>query len=301
MSTVQGLNPPTPYTGTDTNQIEVNFLETYVDQLLSEVMPGGALAGSSPFMPGDTIGSGAGSYQGGGEVGQVLQLVQQLLQQIAMYQGQSGSSQAPWSPFSSQGAAPNQGAPIPSGGIGPSQVAAGPSQVAAGPSQVAAGVSQAPVGGSSVGAGGDIASSGPLKGLPYGAEIASAALAYGLDPMMLYGQAIVESEGPGSGLTINPNVAGGIFQGGGAPAGVPAPPLPNTGNAVLDQALQAAQQDSELIKAAGGNVKMGIDAYNSGNFQQEKNPAALFPNPSYYDYIETWAAQIAAFEGGSSA
>jgi hypothetical protein len=149
MSTVQGLNPPTPYTGTDTTQIEINFLETYVDQLLTEVMPGGVLAGSSPFMPGDTIGSGAGSYQGGGEVGQVLQLVQQLLQQIAMYEGQSGSSQAPWSPFSSQGAAPNQGAPKPPPGGGTSQVAAGPSQVAAGVSQgvASAGSSFAPYGG----------------------------------------------------------------------------------------------------------------------------------------------------------
>lgn len=291
MSSVDGLNPPTPYTGTDTTKVEINFLETYVDQLLGEIMPGGALAGSSPFMPGDSIGTGSNSYQGGGEVGQVLQLVQQLLQQIAVYEAAAGEPQ--WSPFSSQGGGPSNNVQQPLNHKVPATTLSG-----------SASTTIVPASGSAyVGTGGDIASSGPLKGLPYGAEIASAAAMYGLDPTMLYGQAMLESGGNGTGgLTVgDPNTpGGGMFQvtpGYQTPKGE-TPSQWNTGNPAFDQALDTAEIDSMLIKEAGGNVSQAIDAYNSGNFNTPWNPAAQPASeyPSYYADVMTMAARVKAYE-----
>jgi hypothetical protein len=99
MSTIQGLNPPTPYTGTDTTQVKLNSLESAVDMLLPQIMSGGALVGSGPaFAPGDSI----GSFHAGSTVGQaVVQFIQMLLMQIAALEAQAGNSQALWSPFSS--------------------------------------------------------------------------------------------------------------------------------------------------------------------------------------------------------
>jgi hypothetical protein len=96
---IQGLNPPTPYTGTDPTLVKLNSLETQVDMLLPQIMSGGALVGSgAAFAPGDSI----GSFQAGSTAGQAaVDLIKMLLMELAAIEAAAGNSQSLWNPFSS--------------------------------------------------------------------------------------------------------------------------------------------------------------------------------------------------------
>lgn len=93
-----GLTPPTPYTGTNPTLATINILETEVDEYLLEIMPGGSLAGTNPFVPGDSISSfQASSSTGSAVVGFIIE----LLTELAELEAEMGNSQRLWDPFSS--------------------------------------------------------------------------------------------------------------------------------------------------------------------------------------------------------
>jgi len=137
--------------------------------------------------------------------------------------------------------------------------------------------------------------------------VASAAAKYGIDPDLLYGQAVVESGGNGLDGTIgfDPTTAGGggwqMTPGWQSPGGETFNSQYN-GSDVADQAMAAAQADRILINEAGGNVEKGFSSYNSGNTSQPWNPAALPAKDysSYYDDASDIGQKIKAYEASNS-
>jgi hypothetical protein len=313
MSSVDGLNPPVPYTGTDPIQVEINLLETYVDQLLSEVMAGGALAGASPFVPGDSIGSSGllstASNLPGGLPGEILAMVQMLLQQIATLETEDGSSQAPWSPFSSQAPLPQKQVKVVTGGS--SQPAAGPSQAPApGPSQV-------PVGSDAVAPGtftsqstysgpGDTVAGGTLKpqdidrlyGGTISADVAKYNKEYGTNLTVAYVEAIVYQESKGDPLAAADQGSEGLMQVTSLNA-----PFFSPGNnqfdpavsldsgihmlAIMDQSGTITDPALGTFQGAGGNLDQLSIMYNRG-------PRATEDPLDYHGEIDKWMAMYLA-------
>ena len=157
------------------------------------------------------------------------------------------------------------------------------------------------------GGGPDIATSGPLKGLSYGNEVAAAAAKYGIDPFLLYGQGVVESGGNGLDGTIGvaPSTGGGggwqMTPGWQSPKGSTFDAAYN-GSDPGSQVMAAAQADRILINEAGGDVEKGFSSYNSGNTNELWNPAALPAKDyhSYYDDASDIGQKIKAYEAGNA-
>ena len=97
---------------------------------------------------------------------------------------------------------------------------------------------------------------GKLKGLPYGKMFEAAGKATGIEPALLYADSLVETGDNKNGRILVPNNINPIQTAPGV--------WPTTGNAATNL-FTGAYVMKDYINRAGGDLKRGLNAYNTGN------------------------------------
>ncbi len=140
-----------------------------------------------------------------------------------------------------------------------------------------------------------------LTGIRYGAEIATAAAAHGLDPQLLAAVAAQETGGPGS--NSGNNIVGdgghgrGLFQIDDRSWAFASTP------AAMDPAANADQAASILagdLSRYGGNVKAALSAYNSGS-PTATGTQTVWPDGANLGYADSVLRHYADLGGDAQA